>query len=196
MARFYELGTNRPLYITKGTRVTALGQGAINVDGYELSYSDASVITHYAVVTSGAGFGAIEREFTAVQKSAPGSLKRPDKLRGLSPWSEPQTGDTSTAGRGGDRRDLPSRVRGAIDAMDARGAWIEDGAIGKANRLVSVLAAGDLIVTVGGKTIPVKENETVEVFAGPEPPRQRIIRSTTFAENVGLLSAYLAARPQ
>ena len=196
MARFYELGTNRPLYITKGTRVTAIGQGAINVDGYEVSYSDASVITHYAVVTSGAGFAEIEREFTAVQKRSPGSLKRPERLRGLSPWSEIQTVDPSTAGRGGDRRDLPSRVRGAIDAMDARGAWIEDGVIGKANRLVSVLAAGDLIVTVGGKTIPVKENETVEVFAGPEPPRQRIIRSTTFAENVGLLSAYLAARQQ
>ena len=49
MARFYELKTNRPLYITKGTRVTALDQGTTNVDGYELSYSDESVITHYAV---------------------------------------------------------------------------------------------------------------------------------------------------
>jgi hypothetical protein len=195
-ARFYELHTNRPLYITKGTRVTAVGQAVTNVDGYELSYSDASVITHYAVLTSGAGFAAIERDLDAVRNSAPGSLRRPDRLRGLSPWSEAQAGDGAAAGRGGDRRGLPSRVQSAIDAMDARGAWIEDGIIGKANRLVSVLAAGDLIVTVGGKTIPVKENETVEVFAGPEPPRQRIIRSSTFAENVGLLSAYLAARPQ
>jgi hypothetical protein len=195
MARFYELQTNRPLYITKGTRVTAVGQGPINVDGYELSYSDASVITHYAVVTSGAGFDAVEREFTAVRNSTPASLRRSDKLHGLSPWSEMPAGATA-AGRGGDRRDLPSRVQAAIDAMDARGAWVEDGVIGKANRLVSVLAAGDLVVTVGGKTIPVKENETVEVFSGPEPPRQRIIRSTTFAENVGLLSEYLKARPQ
>ena len=195
MARFYELQTNRPLYITKGTRVTAAGQGPINVDGYELSYSDASVITHYAVVTSGAGFDAVEREFTAARNSAQGSSRRPDKLRGLSPWSEMQAGGTATAGRGGDPRDLPSRVQAVIDAMDSRGAWVEDGVIGKANRLVSVLAAGDLVVTVGGKTIPVKENETVEVFSGPEPPRQRIIRSTTFAENVGLLSTYLAARP-
>jgi hypothetical protein len=139
---------------------------------------------------------AARREFTAARNSAPGSLKRPDKLHGLSPWSETPAGDGAAAGRGGDPRELPSRVRAAIDAMDARGAWIEDGIIGKANRLVSVLAAGDLIVTVGGKTIPVKENETVEVFAGPEPPRQRIIRSSTFAENVGLLSAYLGARPQ
>ena len=35
MARFYELKTNRPLYITKGTRVTPLDQGAITVDGYD-----------------------------------------------------------------------------------------------------------------------------------------------------------------
>ena len=69
VARFYELKTNRPLYITKGTRVTAVGQGVTNVDGYELSYSDASVITHYAVLTSGAGFGAIEREFNAIRKA-------------------------------------------------------------------------------------------------------------------------------
>ena len=80
--------------------------------------------------------------------------------------------------------------------MDARGAWVEEGAIGKANRLVSVFAGSDLVVTLGGKPLTVKENDTLEVFAGPEPPRQRIIRSRTFAENVGLLSAFLAARPQ
>lgn len=188
-ARFYELQTNRPLYITKGTRVTAIGQSVINADGYEVSYSDASVITHYAVLTSGAGFATIEREFDAVRKTDVAALKRPDKLHGLSPWAEANSG---TGGRGGERGDVPARVKAAINAMDGRGAWVEDGVIGKANRLVSVLAGGNLVVTVGGKTIPVKENETVEVSSGPEPPRQRIIRSTTFAENVGLLSSYLA----
>jgi len=192
VARFYELHTNRPLYITKGTRVTAAGQGVTNVDGYELSYSDASVITHYAVLTSGAGFGAIEREFDAVQKSETASLRRPDRLRGLSPWAEARASDTAAAG---DRGALASRVRAAIDALDARGAWVEEGAIGKSNRLVSVFAGRDLVVMLGGKPLTVKENDTLEVFGGPEAPRQRIIRSRTFAENVGLLSAYLAARP-
>jgi len=192
VARFYELQTNRPLYITKGTRVTAVGQGTTNVDGYEVSYSDASVITHYAVLTSGAGFGAIEREFNAVQKNDPASLRRPDRLRGLSPWSEARAGDTAA----GDRRELASRVRAAIEGLDARAAWIEEGTIGKSNRLVSVFAGKDLVVMLGGKPVTVKENDTVEVFGGPEPPRQRIIRSRTFAENVGLLSEYLAARPQ
>ena len=95
-----------------------------------------------------------------------------------------------------ERQALEPRVRAAIESMDARGAWVEDGAIGKANRLVSVLAGGDLVVTLGGKTLTMKENETLEVFSGPEPPKQRIIRSRTFADNVGVLSAYLARRTQ
>ena len=76
--------------------------------------------------------------------------------------------------------------------MDSPGASVEHGATGKADRLVSVFARRDLVVTLGGKTLPLKENDTLEVFAGPEPPKQRIVRSRTFAENVGVLSAYLA----
>jgi hypothetical protein len=76
--------------------------------------------------------------------------------------------------------------------MDARGAWVEEGTIGKADRLVSVFAGKDLVLRVGGRTLPVRENDTVELFAGPEPPRERIIRSRTFAQNVAVLSAYVA----
>jgi hypothetical protein len=81
-----------------------------------------------------------------------------------------------------------------IDAMDARGAWVEEGTIGKADRVVSVFAAREMVVTLGGRTLPIKENETLEIFDGSESPRQRIIRSRTFARNVGVLSAYLARR--
>jgi len=195
LARFYELKTNRPLYITKGTRVTAIDRGAVDVDGYELSYSDASVITHYAVLTSGAGLAEIVRELAEVQAAATASLKRPDQLRGLSPWSSSGNGTAEGAGDTSAReanRNLDSRIRGVIEAMDPRGAWVEEGTIGKANRLVSVFAGKDLVVTLGGKTLPMKENETLEVFAGSEPPRQRIIRTRTFAENITLLSRYLA----
>ncbi len=187
-ARFYELKTNRPLYITKGTRVTALDQGAATVDGYDVSYSDASVITHYAVLVSGAGFATIERELTRLQTAAPASLRRPDRLRGLSPWSD------SASGAG--QRPVPNetRVRSILEDMDARGAWVEVGTIGRADRLVSVFAGRDLVVRFGGQTLPVKENDTLEVFAGPEPPRERIIQSRTFADHVGVLSSYLAAQ--
>ncbi len=183
-ARFYELKTNRPLYITKGTRVTAPGGGTTTVDGYEVSYTDASVITHYAVLVSGAGFAAIEKELGRVQAAAPAASRRPDRLRGLSPWSE----------FGPDPRVPPAetRVRAILDAMDARGAWVEEGTIGRADRLVSVFAGRNLVVRLGGRTLPLTENDTLEVFNGPEPPRERIIRSRTFADHVGVLSAFLS----
>jgi hypothetical protein len=191
-ARFYELKTNRPLYITKGTRVTALDQGATTVDGYELSYSDESVITHYAVLVSGAAFAEIEREYNDVRGAAAASVKRPDRLRGLSPWAGVRPAAAAASDRNPGPNELEPRVRSIIDAMDARGAWVEDGVIGKANRLVSVFAGRELVVTLAGKTLPMNENDTLEVFAGPEPPKQRVIRSRTFAENVDVLSAYLA----
>jgi hypothetical protein len=193
-ARFYELETNRPLYVTKGTRLTALDRGVVNVDGYELSYSDASVITHYAVLVSGAGFAEIEDEYRRLAGAGAASLKRPARLHGLSPWTERTPAAPSAAPDAATPADLESRVRSVLAAMDSRGAWVESGTIGKADRIVSVLAGKDLVVTLGGRTLPLKENETLEVFSGPEPPRQRIIRSRTFAENVGVLTAYLAAR--
>jgi hypothetical protein len=182
-ARFYELKTNRPLYITKGTRVTAFDQGASIVDGYELSYSDESVITHYAVLVPAGEFSEIESEFTRIERADPTPLKRSAVLRGLSPWSE--THPVSAA-------NLESRVRQILDAQDSRGAWVENGTIGKANRLVSVFAGKDLVLTVGGKTLPIKENDTLDVFADPAPPKARIIRSRTLASNLAVLSEYLA----
>lgn len=191
-ARFYELKTNRPLYITKGTRVTALDQPAAIVDGYELSYSDASVITHYAVLVSATDFADIEREFSDVQRADPSRLGRSVTLQGLSPWSERQTA-TGAGPSGSARSSLESRVRNIIDTLDPRGAWVEDGTIGKANRLVSVFAGKDLVVTLGGRTLPMKENETLDVFADPAPPKERILRSRTFAENLKILATYLTA---
>ena len=140
-----------------------------NVDGYEVSYSDASVITHYAVLVSAAGLADIEREYQEVRTADRATLKRPDRLSGLSPWSERPVPAENEA-------ELESRVRRIVGQLDDRGAWVEEGTIGKANRLVSILAGKDLVVTVGGKTLTMKENETLEVFSGTEPPRERIIR--------------------
>lgn len=190
LARFAELKTNRPLYVTKGTRVTAIGASTTTVDGYELSYSDASVITHYAVLVSGAGLADIEREYREAQTTNPSTLKRPDRLHGLSPWStrerEPNARPSGQS--------LETRVRAIIDAMDSRGAWLEEGSIGKPNRLVSVFAGKDLVVTLGGRPLPLKENETLEVFSGADPPKQRIIRTRTFVDNVRTLAEYVARR--
>jgi PelA/Pel-15E family pectate lyase len=177
LARFYELKTNRPLYITKGTRVSVLDRGATLVGGYQLSYSDESVITHYAVLISGAQLGEIETDYKRLLSADPATIRRPVKLRGLSPWSY---------------RDPPlPDIKEIIARMDARGAWIEEGNIGKADRVVSVFAAREMVVTIGDRVLPLKENETLQVFQGTERPRERIIRSETFARNVEALCAFL-----
>src|SRR6185295_4490849 len=114
LARFYELRTNKPLYITKGSRVNAAGLGSRMVDGYEVSYSPESVITHYAVLTSGRWLAAVEEDYRQLAAADPKTIRRPDKVHGLSPWSERQ---------GGERAASPAEVKQLIDSMDERGAW-------------------------------------------------------------------------
>jgi hypothetical protein len=48
-------------------------------------------------------------------------------------------------------------------------------------------------VQIGDRVLPLKENETLEVFEGTDRPRERIVRSATFARNVETLCAWLAA---
>lgn len=183
LARFYELRTNQPLYITKGTQINIHGRPPLRTDGYELSYSDESVIRHYAVLVSGAELDAIESELNALTRADVATLPRPVKLHGLSPWSV-----MSNA------RILPvrdQRIEQILSQMDERGAWVEPGSVGKAGQVISVFAARDMTLKIGGRVIPVRENETLELYEGSELPRERIIRSSTFAANVEALSAWL-----
>lgn len=107
---------------------------------------------------------------------------RPDRLHGLSPWNETE--------------ERPSRAKivSILAAIDSRGAWTEEGYIGKADRIVHVFAAKEMVLKAGGAVIPIKDNDTVELFQGKQPPLGRIIQSATFSENVKALSAFLAAR--
>ena len=102
MARFYELKTNRPLYVTKGTRVKVRDQSTDLLSGYEVSYSDESVIRHYGVLTRGDQFETIAVEYERVVNADPSTLRRPDRLNGLSPWNsdfsaEPEPSDEEIA---------------------------------------------------------------------------------------------------
>jgi hypothetical protein len=83
-------------------------------------------------------------------------------------------------------------VSAVIAAMDERGAWLEEGSIGKSDRVVSLFAAKDMVVKIGQQVLPLKENQTLEVFGGSVPPRERIIRSETFARNMQTLMSALA----
>ena len=186
LARFYELKTNRPLYVTKGTRVSVKGAPTKLVDGYELTYSPSSVITHYVLLQSAGGLPGLEAEYKRVSSAPTASLRRPVTLRGLSPWSERPRERRAAA-------ELGPRVREVIAAMDGRGAWVETGVIGKPDRLLEVFAAKPMVVTIGNRTMPLEENETLRIFQGPQPPPQRIIRTRTFHANVALLCEYLTA---
>lgn len=183
LARFYELKTNKPLYITKGMMIRGQGMGPYRPDGYELSYSDESVITHYAVLISGAWLQGVEEEYKRLLAADAANLRRDEKLHGLSPWSDRQTSGAVTA----------SEAKKLIEAMDSRGAWVEEGVIGKANRVFSVFAPRNMVLTIKGKPIQIKENDTIELFEGSQPPRERIIVSQTFARNLETLSSYYAS---
>jgi hypothetical protein len=184
LARFYELRTNRPLFITKGTQVQAKGLGAARIDGYELTYSDASVIAHYAVLVSGARLKTLRRDLDALQAGKP-PRPRSGALHNLSPWNDPRSPLT--------RKPSPASVQATLAALDARGAWAEEGVIGKADRVLQVQAARPMILTINGRPTEIRENDRLELFQGPQPPSQRILRSVTFAENLERLAASVSA---
>jgi hypothetical protein len=201
LARFYELQTNRPLYITKGTRLIAAGLGSKLVDGYEISYSPDSVITHYSVLVSGRELEPIEAEHRRLSAADPGTLRRPERLYGISPWSDRQRTPARAAA-------LAPDVQSLIEAMDPRGAWTKMGTIGKADRLVFTYAAKDMVLRVGrghsdgsagdgieakAQVIPIRENDTIELFVGKQPPVEKIVSSADFARNLTRLGDYVAA---
>ena len=201
LARFYELKTNKPLYITKGSRINAAGLGSKMVDGYQISYTPESVITHYGVVVSGRDLAALEDDYRSLAAADPKSIRRPAKLQGLSPWSERQGLRTQTAG-------IAAEAQKKIQEMDERGSWTKTGTIGRDNRLVFTYAAKDMVLRIGrgrsdgsagdgvgagSQIIQLKENDTVEIFAGPQAPPEKIISSADFARNLILLADYARA---
>ncbi len=97
LARFYELKTNRPLYFTRD---------------YQLTYSDADVPTHYAFKVSNK-LESIDREYQKL-------VATPKKNLGLKPYSIAE-GPTHVSSS------LEKRARQIIDALDARGRWLENG---------------------------------------------------------------------
>lgn len=180
LARFNELKTNRGLYITKGTQIQAKGLGSKRIDGYELSYSPEKGITHYALQVSAEGLSKIRRDYDqALTKRIP----RPDRIHNLSPWADesPQSpGDTAKI----------------LASLNERGAWTQQGTIGKADKIVSVFAPREMVLTINGRPTPIKENDRIELFDGAVPPRQTVISTATFARNLERLAAALISAKQ
>jgi hypothetical protein len=76
--------------------------------------------------------------------------------------------------------------------MDPRGAWVEEGSVGKADPVIFLFAAENMVVTVGDRTVPLNENGRLNVFRGDKPPLERIISSRTFARNIETMAAFLS----
>ena len=89
LARFYELGTNKPLYMTRD---------------YKVTYSDDDMPTHYAFKV-GSKLDDIERRY---------------KLLVSRPWRQPGP-------KGVTKRPSARQIRQVVDAIDDRGAWVEQG---------------------------------------------------------------------
>ena len=47
-------------------------------------------------------------------------------------------------------------------------------------------------VDSGSQVVQLKENDTVEIFLGPQPPVEKMIRMADFARNLTRLGEYLA----
>lgn len=199
LARFYELKTNRPLYVTKGTRIQAEGLGSRILDGYELSYSPESVIAHYGMLVSGRELSAIEEDYQWLSQADPAMVRRPDKLQGLSPWMERiKPGPAAPVS--------PKEVQRVIASLDERGAWVRPGAIGKPGRVVSVYVARPMLLRIArrqwtdpaaevattDRVIQLRPDDTVDVFLGSEPLVEQIISSADFARNLTLLARWYA----
>lgn len=100
-ARFYEFGSNRPLYFTKE---------------YQLVYSDDDLPTHYSFQNS-YGLPAIIADYENLQR-----VGRPAYLA-----QQKQKEITTPQKREALRRSLEPRVRQIIAALDDKGRWLKDG---------------------------------------------------------------------
>lgn len=188
LPRFLELKTNRGLFISRGTMIRVADGPSQRPDGYDVTYDDSHTITHYGMWASGRPLEAIEAEYNRLREASPESVRRPAKLSGLSPWQQMGSGQSR-----GDRRPEPTEaeVRSLLASRDDRGIWVQDGVAGRADLVASVYAAEPMVVRIDGKTIPLPDDAKVEVFRGAAPVVEKMIVSSTFAEHIEQLAAFL-----
>jgi hypothetical protein len=105
LARFYELGTNRPLYLTRK---------------YTLTHADDDLPTHYGFQVK----SRLDRLAKALAEAG-GPAGPPRPLPRAWPPERPGPGTA---------KKLAPRVREIIAALDSRGAWVEKGGLSSEDR--------------------------------------------------------------
>ncbi len=113
LSRFYELKTNRSLYITPGSPSVR-----------KITYSSEKIKRGYSFFTIADPLDRIEEEYKQLIATEPEMLRRPEKLRSLKPFTYRPPPALS-------REELNTKVREAISSLDERGAWLEPLAAGQ-----------------------------------------------------------------
>jgi len=103
-ATFYELGTNKPLYAHR--EGTSIENGR-----YWIDYEPRNFPGHYGMQTR-IDIDAIKREYERAMKQTPDEAMQEWHLKKVLPERVPNVD--------------PERVENLIDAMDDRGAWVEE----------------------------------------------------------------------
>jgi hypothetical protein len=184
LARFYEMGTNRPLFLTKGTRLELQADPWRILDGYAITYDDKNTVSHYTLKIGAQPLVSLRVEYERVKSTSPEQLRRPSRLLSMTPWRYVDgTADPTV--------DLDQRVTQVLSEMDSRGAWVQPGEIGLAPRVLSVTAGATLTLIVDGQQIRVDPDQSIQLFQGTKAPIKEVVRSGTFNANVRLLCEFL-----
>lgn len=184
LSRFYEMKTNRPLFITRGTRLYILNDSWRLPDGYEVTYDDSDTVSHYTLKLGTESLVDLRKQYDYVRNLDASKLRRPDRLDSMTPWRVNNVPRQAQV-------DPVSRVQEVVNSLDDRGAWIQEGNIGLATRVVGVTTGKPMVVVIGDKVIPIGKEQTVSIYEGTEAPQQSVISSGAFVSNISLLSRYL-----
>jgi hypothetical protein len=117
LARFYELKTNRPLYITPGSPSVR-----------KITYSAERIKRGYSFFASAEPLEQIAEQYRQLLAAKPEDIRRPEKLMSLKPFVHRSPPPVS-------RDELAAKVHSAISSLDERGAWLEPYVAGRSTTL-------------------------------------------------------------
>ncbi|MHB9028646.1 MAG: pectate lyase [Candidatus Latescibacterota bacterium] len=111
LARYYEAGTNKPIYQHKTEKVNELGYGIYHYDSDSTGVSGGWIFTEVNI-------GALEKEYARVSAIPPERAAADYDRRRLEQFAPRRNGREG----GGNA----ARTAELIAALDSRGAWVED----------------------------------------------------------------------
>jgi len=116
LARFYELRSNRALFVTDGFSAGTDATETTRRQGFQLTYDAQQAMPRYSLWVPADALALIDARYAELEATPIDRLMRPLRLSGLSPWlNEARPVAVVTA----------ERAAQVVAALDKRGAWIE-----------------------------------------------------------------------